>query len=286
MKFGNITIGKQLLVGWGLPKALGKGKKQIRGSAYVEGPLQVGNDTQYDKVEATVMIGEEDNDDALVAAVASVQDVEDGVESKQRPSKLSLKVKGNTVMEGDLKTPHALNVTGDVFIVGNTDQIGNITASGQIKAATFVGAHVSGSITNSVSGKSGGAKSFDMAHPTKEGHRLRHVCIEGPETAVFVRGRVCNGKNVIDLPEYWDGLVDYETVTIQLTAIGSHQDVIVKRISPIERKVYLQCQGGMPVDCFYHIMAERKDVEKLIVEYKGTTSDDYPGDNSVYTINK
>ena len=42
----------------------------------------------------------------------------------------------------------------------------------------------------------------------------------------------------------------------------------------------------MPVDCFYHIMAERKDVEKLIVEYEGTTSDDYPGDNSVYTINK
>ena len=90
MKFGNITIGKQLLVGWGLPKALGKGKKQIRGSAFVEGPLQVGNDTQYDKVEATVMIGEEDNNDAMVAAVASVQDIEDGVESKQRPSKLSL----------------------------------------------------------------------------------------------------------------------------------------------------------------------------------------------------
>ena len=57
MKFGNITIGKQLLVGWGLPEALGKGKKQIRGSAYVEGPLQVGNDTQYNRVEATVMIG-------------------------------------------------------------------------------------------------------------------------------------------------------------------------------------------------------------------------------------
>ena len=280
MKFGNITIGKQLLVGWGLPKALGKGKSQIRGSAYVEGPLQVGNDTQYDRVEATVMIGEEDNDDALIPDVASVQDVEDGVESKQRPSNLSLKVKGNTVMVGDLKTPHALNVTGNVYIVGDTTQLGNITASQTISAKQFVGD------VTPCTGRSSGAKSFDMPHPTKEGHRLRHVCIEGPETAVFVRGRVCNGKNVIDLPEYWDGLVDYETLTVQLTPIGSHQDVIVKRISPIERKIYLQCQGGMPVDCFYHIMAERKDVEKLIVEYKGTTSDDYPGDNSVYTINK
>ena len=50
----------------------------------------------------------------------------------------------------------------------------------------------------------------------------------------------------------------------------------MKRISPIERKIYLQAQGGMPVDCFYHIMAERKDVNKLIVEYEGDSHRDYP----------
>ena len=61
MKFGNITIGKQLFVGWGKPKALGKGEDQIRGGAYVEGPLQVGKDTDYDSVEATLMIGAEYN---------------------------------------------------------------------------------------------------------------------------------------------------------------------------------------------------------------------------------
>ena len=129
-------------------------------------------------------------------------------------------------------------------------------------------------------------KPFDIPHPTKDGYRLRHVCLEGPESAVYIRGRVCNGKNVIDLPAYWSGLIDYETITVQLTALGSHQNVIVKRISPIEQRVYLQAQGGMPVDCFYHIMAERKDGEKLIVEYEGKTSDDYPGDNSIYSINK
>ena len=51
------------------------------------------------------------------------------------------------------------------------------------------------------------------------------------------------------------GVNDYETITVQLTPLGSHQNVIVKRISPIEEKVYLQSQGGMPVDCFYHIIA-------------------------------
>ena len=244
MKFGNITIGKQLFVGWGLPKALGLGEKQIRGAAYIEGPLQVGKDDSFDSVSATVMIGPENNTD---------------IESHPKRS---------------------LHVNGNVYIVGDTSQLGNITASQTISAKQF-----RGDVTP-CTGRSSGAKSFDMPHPTKEGHRLRHVCIEGPETAVFVRGRVCNGKNIIDLPEYWDGLVDYESLTVQLTALHSHQNVIVKRISPIERRIYLQSQGGMPVDCFYHIMAERKDVEKLIVEYEGTTSDDYPGDNSVYTINK
>ena len=47
MKFGNIFVGKRLFVGCGKPKALGKGETEIRGSAYVEGPLQVGNDAQY-----------------------------------------------------------------------------------------------------------------------------------------------------------------------------------------------------------------------------------------------
>ena len=273
MKFGNITIGKQLLVGWGLPNALGKGKSQIRGSAYVEGPLQVGNDTQYDRVEATVMIGEEDNNDALVDAVASSQDVEDGNDPKQRPSKLSLKVKGNTIIEGDDKTPDALVVDGDVTVNN-----GNIHTT-NLLGCTGQGVALSGSTINVQ-----GWKGFDIKHPNKEKHRLRHVCVEGPEAAIYHRGRVCNGQNVIDLPDYWRGLIDYETLTVQLTAIHSHQNVIVKRISPIEGKIYLQAQGGMPVDCFYHIMAARVDGEKLIVEYEGESPADYPGDPTQFSI--
>ena len=273
MKFGNITIGKQPLVGWGLPEALGKGKKQIRGSAYVEGPLQVGNDTQYDRVEATVMIGEEDNNDALIPAVQQQVDQDDGVDSTQRPSKLSLKVKGNVVIEGDDKTANALVVDQDMTVNnGNIHTTNFLGCTGQ-------GVALSGSTINVQ-----GWKGFDIKHPNKDKHRLRHVCVEGPEAAVYTRGRVCNGKNVIDLPSYWRGLVDYETVTVQLTAVGSHQNVIVKRISPIEGKIYLQAQGGMPVDCFYHIMAARIDGEELVVEYEGESPADYPGDPSQFSI--
>ena len=243
MKFGNIFVGKRLFVGCGKPEALGKGETEIRGSSYVEGPLQVGTDSDYSSVEATVMIGSQTNTD-----------------SDARP-KNAIKAKGDFVLEGDIEQS------------GNDDLTGTLAAGGEVTSND--GAHV-------LSNKKD--LPFDMPHPNKEGWRLRHVCIEGPEIAVYTRGRVCNGNNVIDLPSYWRGLIDYETITVQLTPLGSHQNVIVKRISPIEGKVYLQSQGGMPVDAFYNIMAARIDGEELVVEYGGETPADYPGDPSQFSI--
>jgi len=40
--------------------------------------------------------------------------------------------------------------------------------------------------------------------------------------------------------------------------------VIIKRLD--EDKIYLQSKGGMPIDCFYHIYATRKDIPRLEVE--------------------
>jgi hypothetical protein len=33
--------------------------------------------------------------------------------------------------------------------------------------------------------------------------------------------------------------------------------------------VYLQAQGALPINCFFHVYAERKDIGKLTVEYEG-----------------
>ena len=102
------------------------------------------------------------------------------------------------------------------------------------------------------------SKSFCIDHPTKPDHKLHHGSLEGPEHAVYVRGRVNNG--VIHLPEYWNGLVDISTVTVQLTAIGPTSRVVwVKNLR--DNKVYTG--GG---DAFYFIQAERKDIDKLEVE--------------------
>ena len=271
MHFSDVECCKQLIIGTGTYyDCLGLGMNAIRGSAYVEGPFLLGDAKSFTEVVATAMIARDVN-----------------VESKN-PDR-SLHVKGNTRLEGDSGTPYTLNVTGDVTIIGNTEQsgntnqVGNITASGTIKAATLIGAHTSGSISGGVSGKSAGAKAFDIDHPSKKGYRLRHICVEGPESAVFFRGRVKNDK-VILLPEYWKDLVDINTITVQLQPIGAHQDVIVKRWDA--EKIELQSKPGIPINCFYHIFAERKDIENLIVEYKGDSVDDYPGDNTIYSINK
>ena len=245
-RISSVEVGKSLQVGAGEAKAFGKGDGLIRGTAYIEGPLQVGDDQAYDSVTATVMIGTEQNTD-----------------TKEHP-KESLHVKGDVKIEGDTDQTGSMEISGDMTIRG-TMKSNYATWDGSIVATT---------------------KLFDIKHPTKKNQRLAHGCLEGAEHAVYCRGRVNNRNNIIDLPDYWSGLVDYGTITVQLTAYGSHQNVIVKRISPIEQRIYLQAQGGMPVDCFYHIMAERKDGEKLTVEYEGESIEDYPGDNSIYSINK
>ena len=93
---------------------------------------------------------------------------------------------------------------------------------------------------------------------------------------VYCRGRV-RGEKIIKLPDYWKDLVDVESISVQLQPIGAHQDVIVKRWD--ENFIYLQAQGGMPVNCFYHVYAARKDVNPLYVEYEGESWKDYPDPN-------
>ena len=123
------------------------------------------------------------------------------------------------------------------------------------------------SCTGTVSGSTGSfsVKPFNIPHPSpdKEGMRLVHACLEGPENGVYFRGRVTNKKEIF-LPPYWKDLVDWTTITVNLTPIGSHQSVIVKRFD--EDKIYLQSNGGMPIDCFYHVYGTRKDVAPLPVE--------------------
>jgi len=168
----------------------------------------------------------------------------------------------------------------------STAQIDSLKVNTQINGSGSV--NISGTVTASEVTAGGitltSRKPFDIPHPIKEGWRLRHVCLEGPESGVYYRGRLTD-SNVINLPDYWKGLVDPETITVTLTQIGSSQDLIVDSIE-WGSKVKIRSGSASKIDCFFLVHAERADGEKLIVEYEGQSSDDYPGDNSIYSINK
>jgi hypothetical protein len=160
----------------------------------------------------------------------------------------ALKVRGGS--------PDAVYIEGDMYVTGAVDCLWK------------------GRLASRFGTADGKPKLFDIDHPTKgEGHRLAHACIEGPEVGVYYRGRLRN-KKVIELPHYWKGLVHTDSISVQLQPIGAHQDIIIKRWD--DEKIYLQAKANFPIDCFYHVYGERKDVDGLVVEYEGETWEDHP----------
>jgi hypothetical protein len=75
------------------------------------------------------------------------------------------------------------------------------------------------------------------------------------ENFVFVRGKVLNSDS-IELPEEWHKKIDIESITVFLTSIGAHQNLIVKRCD--DKKIYLQSNGAIPIHCYYQVFADLK----------------------------
>ena len=238
----DVNVGGQLKVGSGVVPAVGEGDKRVNGSVYAEGPVQLGDQGAFGSNTATLMVGRTTNSD-----------------EDCNPASRSVHVRGNQIIEGDGGSGvDSLYVVGDLYVTGKTDTGWKGRLAGRFGVADSK------------------PKPFDIKHPSKEGWRLRYACIEGPEVGVYCRGRV-RGEKIIKLPDYWKDLVDVESISVQLQPIGAHQDIIVKRWD--DKFIYLQAQGGMPVNCFYHVYAARKDVNPLYVEYEGESWKDYPDPN-------
>ena len=254
--FDDTNVGGRLQVGTGIVPAIKEGDEKINGSMHAEGPAVFGGPTEFDDNVATLMVGRTKNDD------------KDCV-----PADRSVWVKGNVLIEGDTGTAQtlyidssrdtAIDINGKTKIDNQGDAVFAIGTSGMTLSSRFGQADDR-------------PKPFDLKHPSKEGWRLRHACIEGPEVGVYCRGRVRRGKEIF-LPKYWKDLVHLNSISVQLQPIGAHQDVIIKRWD--DEKIYLQAMGGMPIDCFYHVYAERKDINPLITEYPGDSWKDYPDPN-------
>jgi len=157
---------------------------------------------------------------------------------------------GNLTHKGNLSTEGNATVSGSLT-AGNTTVNGNLITSGNLT--------VGGTATwaNSIVGTT---KLFDIPHPQKEDMRLRHGCLEGPELAVYVRGKTSEG--IIPLPGYWEDLVDVKTITVHLTPTNMDQNLAVNNVNGLA----IQVLGNQRLPYYYYVMAERKDVSKLEVE--------------------
>ena len=128
---------------------------------------------------------------------------------------------------------------------------------------------VGGSIT-------GNSKNFSIPHPTKEGKRLVHSCLEGPEIGVYFRGRSTSAT--IEMPDYWGGLVHLDSMTVELTAIGPNQDLYVEDIAD-DGDVTVGSNTETALNYFYVVYGERKDLERLEVEIDDTVEVEESFDN-------
>ena len=163
------------------------------------------------------------------------------------------------------------------FFIGNVNITGGTLRNSPLLSCTGSSCSWTGSTINRQ-----GWKGFDIKHPNKKGHRLRHVCVEGPEAAVYVRGTLKN-SNIIELPEYWKGLIDPESISITLTPIGSYQELYIKNIEWGQKVTVMNSTSGS-IHCFYSIWASRIDGEPLVVEYEGEDPSSYPGNSEQFSI--
>ena len=250
------------------------------GSAILNGPVLIGKPSAAPGYEGALN----------VASDGAPQNSLDTQPAYQ--SNLAIKADGNVNISGDGKTADALLVSkgsarAATFIGGSPDAViiqGDLFVSGSTDTGN------KGRLASRFAAADASPKPFDLVHPTKgEGHRLRYACIEGPEVAVYCRGRL-KESNVINLPDYWKDLVHEDSITVQLQPIGSNQNLVIQEFNN-EFIVIAEDSTNTDlitdlstIDCFYHVYGERKDINPLIVEYEGNSWEDYPDPN--YNPNK
>ena len=278
--FDDVIAGGQLRVGGvSLCPPIKEGDYKINGSAMMEGPVVIGEGSK-------IKLGAKRPDEETGAAPANLMVTRcynDDKDCFTAAIKLAIQTEGNVDINGDRGKPDTLNINSAadtaIKITGSKTAI-NINGKTTIDAegdAVFAIGTDGDTLSGRFNTADGRPKPFDIKHPTKgNGHRLRYACIEGPEVGVYHRGRLRRGKEII-LPYYWKDLVHVQSITVQLQPVGAHQDIIVKRWD--EQKIYLQSNGGLPIDCFYHVYGERKDINPLITEYEGDSWKDYPDPN-------
>jgi hypothetical protein len=115
-------------------------------------------------------------------------------------------------------------------------------------------------------------KTFVIDHPLARNRYLVHAALEGPEGAVYYRGtaKLENGRALVALPYYFEGLTRKEGRTVQLTNIDGFDMLAVRT-----RNGFKVSDGGFVVESSnrdsrqsfdWEVKAVRADAAPLAVE--------------------
>ena len=181
---------------------------------------------------------------------------------------------------GTVDSVSKLPFSDSLYVLGTSKFFADMLVSANVRITAD--ARINGTTYSTFRGSINvqGWKGFDIKHPTKENHRLRYVCLEGPEGGVYYRG-ILKDSEFIELPDYWKDLVDTKTITVHLTPIGTYQYLYY---TVAKNRIIVKNHSNLPTHCSYIVYGERKDGERLIPEYKGDSPQDYPGKNDQYSI--
>jgi hypothetical protein len=267
-------VGDKLVCGFLDTSFLTASSRLVPGTLVANGPCYFGMPAAVGVARATVMIGPPVSTSVPASLeVLGIANIYGSLNVFAISTFSGLTTKLGTTIKQALSLKNGVDIA-NALKVGNTTKVQNGTdnVNGVLNVAGVINcAWLEGRLAAAMASP---PKGFDMHHPTKKGWRLTHICIEGPEAAVYYRGTL-EGKNVIELPDYWRGLVDFTTITVQLTPKGCYQELFYEVIGWGTAIQVTNAAGG-PVNCSYVVFGERKDVDKIVVEYEGKI-EDYPG---------
>ena len=132
----------------------------------------------------------------------------------------NVNISGSVNIKDSLKIEKSLSVgeksyLSNVNIQGNLSVLGSVNIGGSLNIGNKIyisDGHISAEVKN-----------FLIDHPTIEGKKLRHGCLEGPENGIYCLGTLVNSNNLttIHLTDYFTALVG-DKYTVNLTPHGPY----------------------------------------------------------------
>lgn len=195
------------------------------------------------------------------ALVATTTGTGSALEVENSGSGYAAEFRGKVWLSNDLEL-----INGNLQVAGNIEAPSAIANLGHINAGEI-------NTTNLTAGESiyatqlyvSGTKHFVQPHPKDPSKELVYVSMEGPESAIFLRGkaRLVKGKATIETPEYFKMVAGENDITVQFTPRSSKsKGLAATKVTKDKVGVSELMNGKGTYEFDYFITAKRAGFEK------------------------